>query len=1095
MNHFIRRAVLLAAMLGLGSPGWFQVLADEAACRQGHAPAEAVTVDGTVMLERPGAVRVALERGSRLCPGDLVLTGDEGRVELRFAGLDTTVGLTANTRVRIPEPSAPEDLTLLGGLIRFISSVRGAFEIGSRHANAGIDGTEAVLALGPAGGLLVLVREGDVRLAASTGDALRLGAGEAGFAAPGGSAVPAEASTVPSELAPLVIDPDGASDWAVYYPPILLAGEAGGAAVTEAAARLVADDPDGAESLLAAEPRTGRDGAAAAALSALVAVRQNRVAEAQAAAAEAVALADDLGAAHIARSYAEQAAGEVDRALGAAERAVSSAPGDAFAWARLGELRFTVGDRLGAEAAARRSRALRPTMLAEAILGLSALSARRDGAAFDAFDRAIALDDSAPLPRLGKGLAYIRIGEVAAGRRELELAASLDPRRADLRTWLGRAYQVEGLPEKALASLDLALARDPDSPTPLLYKAAALDAQNRPGAALDAIREAEARAEGRAVLRSERGLAEDRAVLASAVGRALDRVGFTEQALEAGARAAEADPGNAGAHRVLTDLHAGLPELVFARSGASLKARLLADPSRAPVDPTESEPDLALLDPVGPARASFGEYAPFYVSDGVSARATVLAGTQSTFSDTVSLKALSGRVSLGIGQHHYRTDGYRTNNDVRHNVEQIEVKVAVTPELTLLAEYGRRDTRAGDRSLEFDFSEVFATSEEIDRRNRFRLGLHGRIGANQDVLAVATARTRDFSLDDGIGLSQLQIDSEGVDFQLQHIGRFGPLTTTIGASHTTIERTRTTDINTGPPVFLVGRLAEEFNEQSFSLYGYAQMRHAVDVGLPLVGELTLGASADVLSSPGRIEEAPSSLNPKAGLRLTLDDRVSLRLAYAETVTPDLLFEDRLEPVTVAGLAQFRPEAAGSKVAQAEIGLEARLTPDLTVGAVATGRRIGEAVADFLDAEADERELAAYAHIAFTPELFGRLRASYLDIDSTLPDDLVEYELTSLGGELRYLHPSGFFASGGTRWVDFRERRTTGANEDSFFLGQIAVGYRLPEDRGVLSLEIGNILDTNFSVVERPIRALAGDTVLDPVFPRDFTAIARATFGF
>ena len=48
------------------------------------------------------------------------------------------------------------------------------------------------------------------------------------------------------------------------------------------------------------------------------------------------------------------------------------------------------------------------------------------GEARKAFDKAIALDQADPLPRLGLGLAMIRQGDLEEGRRELEVAITLD---------------------------------------------------------------------------------------------------------------------------------------------------------------------------------------------------------------------------------------------------------------------------------------------------------------------------------------------------------------------------------------------------------------------------------------------------------------------------------------------------------------------------------------------------------------------------------------------------------------------------------------------------------------------------------------------
>ena len=74
------------------------------------------------------------------------------------------------------------------------------------------------------------------------------------------------------------------------------------------------------------------------------------------------------------------------------------------------------------------------------MLGFAALAEIRTKPARAAFERAIALDSSDPLPRLGLGLAMIRDGALAEGRAELEAAVALDSNNAILRTYLGKAY-------------------------------------------------------------------------------------------------------------------------------------------------------------------------------------------------------------------------------------------------------------------------------------------------------------------------------------------------------------------------------------------------------------------------------------------------------------------------------------------------------------------------------------------------------------------------------------------------------------------------------------------------------------------------------
>ncbi|MGF1501432.1 MAG: TonB-dependent receptor domain-containing protein [Paracoccaceae bacterium] len=1077
--------------------------AEAGPCGAARVIAEAVVVDGRVTLIRAEGAGRALRRGDALCAGDRIRTSDAGRAELRFLDRDTTLGITGNTTLRIRAPASGENARLETGLVRFLSSVSGFFSIGTRHANAGIDGTEAVVATGP-DGTLVLVREGDVTLAAE-GSGIRISAGEAGFAA-GGTVAPADPARLPPAFRPLAVDPEGASDWAIYYPPIRLGRGATAPEIAAARARLDADDPDGAEAILAAAALEGADRARALALRSVIAVFRGRSAEGLALAEEAVTEAPDLAAPRVARSYALQGAGRLSEATAAARAATERAPDDPFAAARLAELLMTEGDRIAALAAAEAALALGETPLARAIEGFAALSIGDRVRALGAFTRAIAREDSAPLPRLGLGLARIRSGDIATGRRDIELAANLDPRRAVIRTWLGRAYYAENRREKSAAQFDRAKGLDPDDPTPWLFSATQAFSENRPVEALDDLETARRLGPGRAVLRSEGGLGEDRAVRSAGLGRILDTLGFEERALEEAARAVEEDPGSGSAHRIFADI-AGRQDLAFARSSAELKSKLLSPPSLAPVDPALGEADLALFEQSSIARASFAEYEPFFARDGVAARLSAFGGTQATVGDQLSVTARAGGLSLGVGQFFYRTDGYRLNNGVSHGLYTLEVKAEATPRLRLFGELRRRTTRAGDRQLEFDLSgesDSLANTlrEDLDfdiEELKGRVGFAYEIDGRQDLIGVATAVTRDRDFTDreagffGEFDTAAGLEADGVDLQLQHIGRFGPLTLQTGLAYSAIDARFTQ--TSADPIF-GGSTVDVDHQTVATAYSYATYR-VTDLGPLTAASLTGGLSLD-RSDPDRDVTSPSTdLNVKAGLRLEFGPALSLRAAYTESTTPSLLFDERLEPVTVAGFAQFRPEAPLERVRQAAGGLTWRPTRHLALGGDVVRRRVrGLLETGRVTERAEIWDLSAFGTATVAPGLAASLRVRHEDLTSSLDGDLDELTVTTLGADLRYFHPSGLFAGASVAhvWHSF-ERDFQDTGDDRFVVAGFRVGYRLPEDRGIMTLDISNALDSSFGFEDRPLRALDMGETAEPRFARDFTAFARFTLAF
>lgn len=1072
----------------------------EALANSHCAPLEAVEVvalDGVAAVTFGANASRAAALGDRLCPGDMISTGDDGRVELRFAADETTIGLARNTEVRIPLSAEREaDVELRSGLMRFISSVREFFSIDTRNANAGIDGTEAVVAVDPAG-TLVVVAEGDVTMRATAGGAaLALPAGAAGFAAAGGSARPASEQALPPNFRALVVAPEAASDWAIYYPPILIAS---GAApeVREAARLLDAGEADAAEALLA-----GRTDAQALSLAAVAAIFRNRPSEGAELSARAVETDPGLGAAHVAQSYAFQARGDIRDALKAAGRAVIVAPADGFARARLAELQFIAGDPARAGRTSAEALELAPSSLAQAILGFARLDANDYEGAAAAFAAGVATDSEDPMPRVGEGMLAIRRGDILAGRRALELAASLDPRRAATRDLLGRAYDQEGLQAKALAQYGLAIERDPADPSPRLSRAEVLFAENRPVEALADLRTAERQAGARSVLRSDRGLAEDQAIRGAAVARVYDTLGFSDQAIREGAHGAEQDPANAAAHRVLADVLRSRANTDTARASSAFRAQVYEQPSKAPIQPSLSESDLALLNGPGATRPAFAELSPFFDSDGVRADIEGFGGTQSTFGDEASFTALHRGVAVGVGQFHYQTDGFRFNNDVRHDVVSVRLKGQVAPALDLFGEYRYRSTVAGDRTLEFDTRDGDGTVDIRDERNLLRLGGHARIGANHDVAVVGTyVRTNDGrsagQATPARPLLSSAADSESYSLQAQHVGRFGNVSTVSGLSYDDFEGDSLGRLDFGTFGFALPPL--NFDQTRISAYAYGTW--LIEKPGPFAAlELTGGLSLDLVDTDRPRPDDLTRLNPKVGLRLEIVDGVALRGAYTRTVQYAQPVGERLEPVTVAGFVQYVDQFSGSIVNQAGVGLDAAVTDWLDIGAEGI-RRWMEVNPLTATGDTDELELRAYANASFLDRFAARIDVRHFDAEasgSALANDLNRFEVTEITGGLGWFHPSGFFASGrvGIGWTDFTNAKNTvrRSGSDTFPITELSLGYRLPNRRGILSLDLMNAIDADFGFEDRTVES-SSNPLAAPRFARDFAALARLRLRF
>ena len=506
---------------------------------------------------------------------------------------------------------------------------------------------------------------------------------------------------VPAKFRDLLLRPEGATDWAVYYPPILLGTGIADPTVREAAALLDGGDPAGAERALAAARLEGTAEAAALALRAVAAVSLNDPAAGAALADEAVALDPGLGAAHIARSYALQAQGRLDAARAAAEAAVEAAPDDAYAWARLAELELTIGNRRAAETAVARSLEIAETALGAVDRGLRGARRqrlRRRRGRLPAGDRDRQRGAAAaPRPRPRRDPAGpARRGQARDARRPSRSTRAAPACAPGSAAPISRNRR----PDKAAAQLELAQEIDPDDPNTYLFSALERFEANDPIGALRDLETARSRRPpGGGPLgerpRGGRGGAERRR-----------RPRFRRARLRR-ARHAEGRP----RRRPVSDQPGGspLPVRRVSRAGPAsrscrrascLRYQLLSPPTNEPVQPSLSEPSLALLTIPGVTRPTFYEFSPLFNRDGWFGVGFGGDREQRHVERRGRVQlSRTGTSRISVGQYHFEDDGFRFNDEVEHSVVSVLAKYAPTPEVTFTAEARARQTNQGDRFL------------------------------------------------------------------------------------------------------------------------------------------------------------------------------------------------------------------------------------------------------------------------------------------------------------------------------------------------------------------------------------------------------------
>ncbi|MGH8491360.1 MAG: TonB-dependent receptor, partial [Gammaproteobacteria bacterium] len=671
-------------------------------------------------------------------------------------------------------------------------------------------------------------------------------------------------------------------------------------------------------------------------------------------------------------------------------------------------------------------------------------------------ERAIARDPADPLPRLGLGLAKIREGELDAGTKEIEIAASLDPNNSLVRSYLGKAYYEQKRGGLAETEFEQAKLLDPKDPTPWFYDAIQKQTTNRPVEALHDLQKAIDLNDNRAVYRSRLLLDQDLAARSAALGRIYRDLGFEQRALVEGWKSVTANPGDYSGHRLLADSYSVLQQHGIARVSELLQSQLLQPINITPIQPQLAERNLLILDGAGPATAAFNEFNPLYLRNRLALQASGIVGSNDSYGDEAVQSGIWDRFSYSLGQFHYRTDGFRANNDLAEDIYNAFVQAKLTPALSVQAEGRHREIEHGDLRFNFDLDEPSdVTARRNFRTDSARFGAHFAPTTNADLIASFTyLDTESERVQRGCPRRQ---DNQVFLGELAYLVRSRLWDVVTGAGHYNVDTisdptTRSNDVCVPSP-----RVQPETRHTNGYLYNYLHY----PVGFTWI----LGASFDAFDDTDLAGQTDSvQVNPKLGLMWNITEDSILRLAAFRALKRTLLSDQTLEPTQIAGFNQFFDDFTGTESRRYGIGLDHKFGQSLFGGVEVSTR---ELYVPSASAPAEEQHEQLYrAYVNWTPYSQVALSSAYQlerfdnDADDSAPDTKTHL----LPVVLRYFHPSGLFASLGITHVNQRVdiqadiERTEG---DEFILADIGVGYRLPRRLGILRLEVKNLFNEDF----------------------------------
>ncbi|MEP6878895.1 MAG: TonB-dependent receptor, partial [Nitrosospira sp.] len=725
------------------------------------------------------------------------------------------------------------------------------------------------------------------------------------------------------------------------------------------------------------------------------------------------------------------------------------------------------------------------------VLGFAYLTQIDTEAAKAAFAKAIEFDQADPMPRLGMGLAKIREGDLEAGRVELEIAASLDPANSLIRSYLGKAYFEEkryGLAETQFA---LAKERDPNDPTPWLYDGIMKQTQNQPVEALRDIQKSIELNDNRAVYRSQFLLDQDQAARGSSLARIYDNLGFDRRAIMETAKSLTQDPSNHSAHRFLSDAYLNSPRHEIARVSELLQAQLLQPVNVNPVQPQLAVADLNIITGTGPTHTGFNEFAPLMERNKPQFVGSGIFGSNNTLGNEAVLSALYGRASVSVGQFYYHTDGFRPNNDQKHNIYNAFIQYAVTPKFNVQAEMRTRKTEHGDLLMDFDREPT--QNRRLFDQDTARVGTKYTLSPHQDLIASAIYtnnknRTQQSdgsiqSLDEDNPSAptytqndQTREKTQGYQAETQYLLRANRFNITLGAGVYRFSVQNQTQTNTiflpssqsspcdsDPDSCHVVNTPTHFTRDQNKGYIYTNTKFKENLNV------TFGFVYD------SYKEATfnfSKFNPKLGMQWEIAKGLRLRTAWFETVKSALIANQTIEPTQVAGFNQLFDDINGTWAQRMGVGVDTHLSKKVYSGIEASARDLKVPLfnKNDLDHIQEQHESLYRAYLYWLPtsqlairvepqfERFARSKASAGDGPSVI--DTFSAPIT-----FSYFSPTGIFSRFSTTYIQQKLQRGTpnsNAENSNFWLLDASINYRLPKRRGIVSVEGRNLLDRDFS---------------------------------
>ncbi len=1144
-QHTSRVVLLIGFLVSVPEAG----AANELLSKSGYVvtapPVSSNWTDATVGQEFAGNHRLRTGRYSRAT----VWMTD--RTVLRMNELSTITFEVPESERQKPDPQVTLNLSQ-GTTYLFSRKKPQDYQIRTPIAAGSVRGTEFNLAVAADGTTQLALYDGQVNLQNEHGS-VSLTSGEIGEVRPG------QAPT----KSPM-IEGDNIIQWCLYYPAVVSTRDLDLSAASRLEASLSAYRRGNLIQAMeawpeqAAEPtETNQRIFRAALLLSVGAVEDARrllgdsaqshpagraitlmIAAVQGKAGEGVT-AGSTASEQMALSYARQSVFDLEGALDAAKEAADLDPSFGFAQARVAELEFSFGRNDATMEALDRALALSPeNAQAHAVRGFILAGRNQTGEAMEVFDRALKLDPALGNAWLGRGLTQIYQGNKEAGRQDLQVAATVEPTRSILRSYLAKAFSDQGDQTTAMEEIDLAGKLDPNDPTVPLYRGLVRQKQGRYNQAVGDLEDSQALNDNRKLYRSRLLLDQDQAVRRANLARIYQNAGLDDRAVREAIHAVEDDYTNFSSHLFLANTFDSLrdPNGINQRFETAwfnelLLANLFAPASAGTLSPFVSQQEYSRL--FEGDRFGFLSITQ-YRSDGI-------------FSQQLDQSGVVGNFGYSLSGSYYHYDSQFPNNELTSGSFTGTFKYQLTPQDSLLLLVGYDDVERGDVRRFFDpnTSDGDLSFDEENSPNLI-LGYNRRWAPGHHTLAIASRLSNEQELNDSQAFQQViqrnalgqvvagfpsdfafdvvtESELEVYSFEVQQVADFEWHRWIAGAAFQTGTADASNQLGNFNDPFPLAVLPpvpqpveSSFEDSLTRAKGYLYLTVEPVAQLSLTG----GVTVDYLERPFNFRRPPiqegqidsTMVLPKAAAQWEPFPGYKLRAAYAQTRSGVSLEESvRLEPVQLAGFNQaFRtviPESEINTVEGAKfdiygIAADFKLPEHFYLGL--TAQRIDSQVTqnlgvfDLIEPLPSPLVPSTFVNeYDFTEDIFqadlSKLIGEWFTVgvgyqfsnsklDFIFPEApgfnfTQEAQLHLWRGHVLFNHPTGFYAGAETNWYlqDNDGYGTTRPN-DQFQQLNVILGYRFWENRGDVRVGLLNLTDDDYRL--NPL------SVYDSTLPRE-----------